>query len=72
VENFQQAIPGSDPNQILKTVLMTQYLDTIKEAALTGRNTFVMPSSPAQILTIEDQLRAAIGGSSNSKGQQLF
>jgi len=71
VENFQQAIPGSDPNQILKTVLMTQYLDTIKEAALLGRNTFVMPSSPAQILTIEDQLKAAIGVG-NNKGQQLF
>jgi len=69
VENFQQAIPGSDPNQILKTVLMTQYLDTIKEAALTGRNTFVMPSSPAQILTIEDQLRAAI---SPPKEMKLF
>jgi regulator of protease activity HflC (stomatin/prohibitin superfamily) len=71
VENFQQALPGSDPNQILKTVLMTQYLDTIKEAALTGRNTFVMPSSPAQILNIEEQLRAAIGVPSNPP-QQLF
>jgi len=65
VETFQQAIPGSDPNQILKTVLMTQYLDTIKEAALMGRNTFIMPSSPAQILSIEDQLRSAIGGYPN-------
>jgi regulator of protease activity HflC (stomatin/prohibitin superfamily) len=72
VENFQQALPGSDPNQILKTVLMTQYLDTIKEAALTGRNTFVMPSSPAQILNIEEQLRAAIGVPANPPPQKLF
>jgi len=69
IETFQQAIPGSDPNMILKTVLMTQYMDTIKEAALTGKNTFVMPSSPAQILTIEEQLRAAIGAKPQ---QQLF
>jgi len=62
VENFQAAIPGSDPEQVLKTVLMTQYLDTIKEAALTGRNTFVLPSSPAQIISVEDQLRLAING----------
>jgi hypothetical protein len=61
VENFKQALPDSDPNQILKTVLMTQYMDTIKEASLTGRNTFVMPSSPAQVVAIEEQLRQAIG-----------
>jgi len=62
VENFQAALPGSDPEQVLKTVLMTQYLDTIKEASLTGHNTFILPSSPAQILTVEDQLRMAING----------
>jgi len=71
VETFQQALPGSDPSQILKTVLMTQYMDTIKEAALTGKNTFVMPSSPAQILSIEDQLRAAINAPPG-KSMQLF
>jgi len=69
VETFQQALPGSDPAQILKTVLMTQYLDTIKEAALTGKNTFVMPSSPAQILTVEDQIRSVLNG---RKSMQLF
>jgi len=73
VETFQQAIPGSDPTQILKTVLMTQYMDTIKEAAQTGRNTFILPSSPAQILAVEDQLRLAIGsGPSTGKSMQLF
>jgi len=60
VENFQQAIPNTDPSQIMVTVLMTQYLDTIKEAAANGRNTFIMPSSPAQVNTMEDQLRMAI------------
>jgi len=60
VENFQQAIPDSDPCQILVTVLMTQYLDTIKEAAQNGKNTFIMPSSPQQVSTMEDQFRMAI------------
>jgi regulator of protease activity HflC (stomatin/prohibitin superfamily) len=63
VENFQQAIPDSDPGQVLMTVLMTQYMDTVKEAALNGRNTFVLPSSPTQIVSIEEQLRAAISSS---------
>jgi len=71
VENFQQAIPDSDPSQILVTVLMTQYLDTIKEAAQNGRNTFIMPSSPAQVSSIEDQLRMAIL-TTNSTGNPLI
>jgi len=72
VENFQQAVPGSDPTQILKTVLMTQYMDTIKEAALTGRNTFVMPSSPTQIIAIEEQLRQSIGLKPGTSLQNLL
>jgi len=60
VENFQQAIPNTDPSQIMVTVLMTQYLDTIKEAAANGRNTFIMPSSPSQVSSLEDQLRMSI------------
>eukprot|EP01124_Arcella_intermedia_P034582 TRINITY_DN85_c0_g1_i8.p1 TRINITY_DN85_c0_g1~~TRINITY_DN85_c0_g1_i8.p1 ORF type:complete len:334 (-),score=82.67 TRINITY_DN85_c0_g1_i8:37-1038(-) len=60
VENFRNALPNSDPSQILTTVLMTQYLDTIKEAAGNARNTFIMPSSPAQVTSMEDQFRTAI------------
>jgi len=60
VENFRQAIPGTDPNQVMMTVLMTQYMDTIKEVASRGQNTFIMPSSPAQVTAMEDELREAI------------
>jgi len=60
VENFRNALPNSDPSQILTTVLMTQYLDTVKEAAGNARNTFIMPSSPAQVTTMEEQFRTAI------------
>jgi len=60
VEDFQQAVPDTDSNSILATVLMTQYMDTIKEAASTGRNTFILPSSPAQISNIEEQMRMAL------------
>jgi len=60
VEVFKKAIPDTDPNQVLMTVLMTQYLDTIKEAGMHGSGTFLMPTSPAQIATMEDQLRQAI------------
>jgi len=60
VESFQQALPGSQPSDVLVTVLMTQYMDTIKEAAGTGQNTFILPSSPGQMGSMEDQLRNAL------------
>jgi len=60
VENFQHALPGSQPSDILVTVLMTQYMDTIKEAAASGHNTFILPASPGQASSIEDQMRNAL------------
>jgi len=68
VENFQQALPDSDPTQIMVTVLMTQYLDTIKEAAGNPRNKFIMPASPTPISSMEDQFRLAL--LSNDKKNQ--
>jgi len=61
VESFQQALPGAQPSDVLVTVLMTQYMDTIKEAASTGQNTFILPSSPGgQSNSMEDQFRNAL------------
>jgi len=60
VDDFQQAIPGADARELLVTVLMTQYMDTIKEAASKGHNTFILPSSPGQVGATEDQIRNAI------------
>jgi regulator of protease activity HflC (stomatin/prohibitin superfamily) len=60
VETFQEALPGSQPADVLVTVLMTQYMDTIKEAASTGQNTFVLPASPGQMNSIEDSMRTAL------------
>jgi len=60
VDDFQQAIPGSQARDLLVTVLMTQYMDTIKEAATKGHNTFILPSSPGQAGATEDQMRQAL------------
>jgi len=60
VDDFQQAIPGAEARELLVTVLMTQYMDTIKEAASKGRNTFILPSNPGQASLTEDQMRSAI------------
>lgn len=60
VESFQQALPGAQPSDVLVTVLMTQYMDTIKEAASTGQNTFILPCSPGQSNNMEEQFRNAL------------
>jgi len=67
VDDFQEAIPETDAKELLTVVLMTQYMDTIKEAAAKSRNTFVLPSSPAQVATIEQQMRSSLLGSSGGK-----
>jgi len=60
VNEFQQTIPAAEAETILATVLMTQYMDTIKEAASKGHNTFLLPSSPGQVAAMEAQLHQAL------------
>jgi len=60
VESFQQALPGTQPSDVLVTVLMTQYMDTLKEAASNAGNTFILPSSPAPSSNMEEQFRTAL------------
>ena len=69
VNNFKQALPNADPNQLLSTVLMTQYLDVLKEAASHGRNTFILPSSPAHIQALEGQIGIALLSTNSVQAQ---
>lgn len=68
VEEFRKAMPETDPQQLLTTVLITQYLDVLKEASLHTNNTFVLTSNPTQVTTVENQLREALL-STNSKAK---
>jgi len=60
VDDFQKDIPDAEARDLLVTVLMTQYLDTLKEAASKGRNNFILPSNPAQSSVLEDSMRSAL------------
>jgi len=71
VDDFQEAIPATDARELLTVVLMTQYMDTVKEAATKSRNTFILPSSPAQVAAIEQQMRASLIGQSANTGKKL-
>jgi len=69
VDDFQQAIPGAEARELLVTVLMTQYMDTIKEAASKGHNTFILPSNPTSVPSSEDDVRQAILSAETNRQQ---
>lgn len=71
VSNFKQALPNADPNTLLSTVLMTQYLDVLKEAASHGKNTFILPSSPAHIQAVEGQIGMALLGTAPANANNV-
>jgi len=60
VDDFHESVPDLDSHALLMTVLMTQYMDTIKEAATHGGNTFILPSNPSNVASMEEQMRAAL------------
>jgi len=60
VDDFQKDIPDAEARDLLVTVMMTQYLDTLKEAASKGRNNFILPSNPTQGGIMEEQMRSAM------------
>ena len=61
VEAFSQAVEGSSPKDVMMLVLVTQYLDTIKEIGAQDKsNTLFMSHSPAAMGDIFRQLQDAI------------
>lgn len=61
VEAFAQAVEGSSPKDVMMLVLVTQYLDTIKEIGAQDKtNTLFMSHSPAAMGDIFRQLQDAV------------
>lgn len=61
VENFSSTINGTNPQDVMNLVLMTQYFDTLKEIGLSGKsNTILIPHSPGGMGDISEQMRNAI------------
>src|SRR5262245_4394516 len=47
VDDFQKAVPGATPQDVMNLVLMTQYFDTLKEIGqASATNTILIPHSP--------------------------
>jgi len=61
VETFTQAVPGSRAEDVMMLVVMTQYLDTLKEIGSTARsNTILIPHTPGALADLYSQIRSAI------------
>lgn len=61
VEIFQKSVPGATASDVLTLVMMTQYLDTLKEVGANSRtNTIMLPHSPGGLSSFFEQLRNAV------------
>lgn len=58
---FQSDVQGTNAQDVMNLVLMTQYFDTLKELGLSSNNnTIMIPHSPAGMQDISEQLRNAM------------
>jgi regulator of protease activity HflC (stomatin/prohibitin superfamily) len=61
VELFQKSVPGASPSDVLTLVMMTQYLDTLKEVGANSRtNTIMIPHSPGGLTEFFNELRTSV------------
>lgn len=60
VSAFQKAIPGAQANDVMQLVVLTQYMDTLKEMTRSGQSKVIlMPSDPGGVNNLVGQLRNA-------------
>jgi len=61
VEAFSKAVEGSTPKDVMMLVLVTQYLDTMKEIGANDKsNTILMSHSPAAVSDLFKQMQDAV------------
>lgn len=61
VEDFSSTVKGTNAEDVMNLVLMTQYFDTLKDIGLSGKsNTILIPHSPAGMGDISEQMRNAV------------
>jgi regulator of protease activity HflC (stomatin/prohibitin superfamily) len=61
VEDFQKVVEGTTARDVMTLVLLTQYLDTLKEiGASSNSNTVMLSHSPSEIHNLREQISQAI------------
>lgn len=61
VEDFQKVVEGATARDVMTLVLLTQYLDTLKEiGAAANTNTVMLSHAPGEIQNLRDQIAQAV------------
>jgi regulator of protease activity HflC (stomatin/prohibitin superfamily) len=61
VSQFQESVQGASAQDVMTMVLLTQYLDTMKEIGASSRGTTIlMPHSPGALADLKGQIQSAI------------
>lgn len=61
VNEFQQSIHGTNAQDVMNLVLITQYLDALKDIGATSHtNTILLPHSPGALNNLIDEMRNAM------------
>jgi regulator of protease activity HflC (stomatin/prohibitin superfamily) len=61
VEDFQKVVEGTTARDVMTLVLLTQYLDTLKEiGAASNTNTLMLSHAPGEIRNLREQMSEAI------------
>jgi len=61
VEAFQDAVKGTNPQEVIMLVLLTQYFDTLESMSSNGNtSTILLPHSPSAVYDLAGQMQQAI------------
>src|SRR5690606_1943951 len=61
VEEFRESIPGSNASDIMRTILMGQYFDTLKELSHNSKtNTSFVSHNPANVMEMDQKLASSL------------
>lgn len=67
VNEFQGGVDGTSAHDVMQLVMMTQYLDTIKDASGHGNSTVFIPGNPGGVNELQGQIRQGLMEASNKK-----
>ena len=69
IEQFQKAVEGATPKDVMQLVLVTQYFDTLKSIGESDKtNTLFLAHSPAAVKEVSDQILESMLIAQNSTG----
>jgi len=70
VNEFSGNVPGASPKDVMNIMMITQYLDMLKDVGTTNsRDTLFVPHTPNALTDIQMQVKAGLDASTTSPGK---